>query len=226
MDFDSIFNAYYTQYRLEATIPASTEDEYIIAKRLANEALNRWAHYDNTYWKELFTTAVDSGEVGSTISGTSAYDAPEDFVEGGGNVRLLDSNGNVFSTYPILDPQDPQFKSTSSQYAYFTGSPVDGYVLNLNPTPGVSEAGKTIQYDYYKSPTLYTTGSDISEIPEPYFVVHRALANRFRGSRNPFYDDAKADAEDVLKTMQSTNNSGNWANPFVMSDRSSTVWGR
>lgn len=225
MNYDAIFAAYYTQYRGVATIPPSTDNEYTIGLRLANEALTRWANYDNTFWQSLFTTAVDSGEVGNAISGTSAYDAPEDFKAGGGNVRLLSSSGRTFGTYPILNPEDYQFKGDSSQYAYFTGSPAEGYVLNLNPVPGANENGKAIQYDYYKLPTLYTTGSDISEIPNAYFIVHRMLANRFRASRNPYYTDALRDAEDALRIMQFENNSGTWANPFVMGDRSSTTWG-
>ncbi len=42
---------------------AITDDEYTIAKRLANEAINHWKTYDNTYWKELFTT-VQAGDGG------------------------------------------------------------------------------------------------------------------------------------------------------------------
>lgn len=225
MNFTAIFTAYYTQYRGVATIPASTDNEYTIGLRLANEALTRWANYDNTFWQSLFTTAVDSGEVGNAISGTASYDAPEDFKAGGGKVRLLDSSSNTYSTYPILNPEDYQFKGDTTKYAYFSGSPVEGYTLHLNPTPGTNENGKAIQYDYYKNPTLYTTGSDISEIPNAYFIVHRMLANRFRTSRNPYYVDALRDAEDALRIMQMENNSGSWANPFVMADRSSTTWG-
>ena len=59
----------------------------------------------------------------------------------------------------------------------------------------------------------------------PYFVVHRILANQFRASRNPFYTAAKADAENAIKVMQMHNNSGTWANPWSMSDTSGTAWG-
>ena len=55
--YSDIFTAYYTLYRSEATVPASTDDEYTIGLRFANEAISRWANYDSTYWKELFTTA-------------------------------------------------------------------------------------------------------------------------------------------------------------------------
>lgn len=224
MNFTDIFEAYYNLYRLEATTPASTDDEYTIALRLANEALTRWANYDNTYWRELFSTAVDAG-VDNVSDGVFQYDAPDDFKEGGGSVRLLNSDGGTFTTYPILNAEDGQFKSDSAQYAYFSGNPNDGYVLNLNPVPDSTVDGKEVQYDYYKKPTLYTSGSSVSEIPNAYFVVHRMLANRFRGSRNPYYLDALRDAEDALRIMQLENNSGTWANPWIVPDRSGIQWG-
>jgi hypothetical protein len=226
MTYDEIFEAYYTLYRAEAVIPDDDDDEYTIALRLANEALTRWANYDNTFWQPLFTTAVESGDAGAIATDVTAYDAPEDFKAAGGDVRILDSSGKVSQRYPIYFPHEPQFKDTQSTYAYFSGSPSEGYVLNINPAPSSTLNGQTIQYDYYKSPSLYTTGSSVSEIPNPYFVVHRMLANRFRASRNPYYEDALRDAEEALKIMKMENDSGNWSHPWKVSDYSGTSWGQ
>jgi hypothetical protein len=60
----------------------------------------------------------------------------------------------------------------------------------------------------------------------PYFIVHRMLANRYRVSRNPFYTDALRDAENALGKMKMANDSGNWADPWSVQDRSGTNWGR
>lgn len=293
MDYDSIFAAYYTQYRLEADTPASTDDEYTIGIALANEAVNRWSNYDGTYWKELFTTLQrDGGGTQTITTGTTAYLAPGNFKEAGGSVRIKNSTGNTVRNYPIIDPQDAQFRNDASQYAFFTqgqnyystgtvsqattaltgvgttftadmvGMQVqfasgevatitaytsataltvspsqtvasttykivnNGFTLNLNPTPDTSIDGMDIDYDYYKYPSLFTVGGSRTEMSQPYFVVHRMLANRFRGSRNPYYSSAKADAEDVLRTMQLDNNSGTWANPWHLTDNSGTVWGQ
>lgn len=230
MTYDDIFAAYYTQYRLESEIPDSTDDEYTIGLRLANEAINRWSNYDGTYWKELFTTLQASTQVSPALvttitAGTTTYTAPTDFKEAGGSVRLLNSDGVIQRRYQIINPEEVQFKDQNAQFAYFTGSPSTGFVLNLNTAPDSALNGMDIDYDYYKKPTEFTTGTDISEMSEPYFIVHRMLANRFRGSRNPYYTSAKADAEDVLKTMQLDNNSGTWANPWQLADTSGTSWG-
>ena len=226
MNFDEIFEAYYTIYQMETDTPASTEDEYIIALRLANEAVNRWDNYDGTYWKELFTTRISSGDGTGTIStGVVDYDCPDDFKEAGGLVKLYDSNNALQQTYKILEPQEVQFQSEQATYAYFTGNPGEGHILHLNPAPTSNMDGWTIDYTYYKTATRFESGSDTTEMADPYFVVHRALANRFRGSRNPYYTSAKKDAEDVLKTMQLQNNSGSWANPWKLADNSGSSWG-
>lgn len=228
MDYDQIFAAYYTQYRTEAVTPPSTDDEYVIGLGLANEAVRRWANYDGTYWKELFTTAQTNSTGGTvTISaGVTSYNAPLAFREAGGFIKILDPNNVTVRMYPIVEPQEAQFKGDNAQYAYFTGDGNDtNYLLHINPVPDSSIDTMKIEYVYYKFPTLFTTGTDKTEMQEPYFVVHRMLANRFRGSRNPYYESAKSDAEDALRTMQAINNSGSWANPWKLQDNSGTRWG-
>lgn len=228
MNFTEIFAAFYTLYRGEEEVPDSSDPEYTIALRLANEAINRWAKYDGTYWKELFTTNLNADSDGDqTIeSATATYDAPSDMQEAGGFIKLKDSNGNTTATYPIIEPQDAQFKGDQGRYAYFTGDPNNGYVLNLNPSPDANLAGKSIDYVYYKKPTVLVRGNDVTEMADPYFIVHRILAQRFRVSRNwSAYQTAFRDAEDALKIMKMDNDSGNWANPFKLPDNSGSSWG-
>lgn len=228
MDFDEIFEAYYTQYRTEASIPNSSDDEYAIALPLANEAVSRWQNYDGTYWKELYSTlqtAVDGDK--TIVSNTYLYDAPTNMREAGGFVHLLDpTTRSTRMRIPIIEPQDAQFKGDNSKYCFFTGNFSLGFTLHLNPTPDASLVGCLIEYVYYTKATRFSTGgAQTTEMGDPYFMVHRMLANRFRGSRNPYYQSAKNDAEDALKTMQMTNNSGNWADPWKLADNSGSSWG-
>lgn len=226
MDYDALFAAYYTQYRAEATVPSNVDDEYTIGMRFANEAVNRWSNYDNTFWKELFDTNQNDGSGDQVIVlNQREYAAPDNMQEAGGFIKILDSNGNSVRNYQIIEPQEAQFRADSSAYAYFTGDPANGFTLNINPAPDISISGMQIDYVYYKKPTLFTTGADVSEMSEPYFIVNRMLASRFRASRNPYYQSAKGDAEDVLRTMKMTNDSGTWANPWSVADNSGTTWG-
>ena len=97
--------------------------------------------------------------------------------------------------------------------------------MNLNPAPPSSLNGKSIDYIYYKQPTEFTTGTDVTEMSNPYYIVHRMLANRFRASRNPYYQSANNEAENALRVMQMSNNSGTWANPWKLADNSGSVFG-
>lgn len=225
--YDNIFSLFYTLYRAEATVPSSTDDEYTIGLRFANEAIARWANYDGTYWKDLFTTAQtnSTGGVVTITTGTKTYAAPTAFREAGGYVKIVNSLGNTVQSYPILEPQEAQFKDDNSNYAYFTTAAGGAATLHLNPAPDASINGMAIDYVYYKKPTELTTGTDTTECPNTEYIVHRMLASRFRASRNPYYSSALRDSEDALKTMQIDNNSGSWANPWSLSDHSGSSWG-
>lgn len=225
MTFNDIFEAYYNLYRAEGTTPDNTDDEYIIALRLANEALARWANFDGTYWNQLYTTLIAAEDGGKTIAtGQSEYECPSDMREPGGMIKLISGTDTVKSIR-VVQPHETQFENPEADYCYFTGSPATGFVLNFNLAPTIELNGYEINYIYYKNPTEYTTGTDISEIPDPYFLVHRMLAMRFRASRNPYYQSALRDSEDALRIMQVDNNSGSWNNPWKLTDHSGSVWG-
>lgn len=227
MTFDQIWTAFYSQYRADADIPTSADDEYTVGLRLANEAINYWENYDNVYWKELFATlqTASTGAVTTITTSTKTYAAPTAFKEAGGNVKVLDSNSYVIQTYPIIEPQEAQFKDDNAEYAYFTQAVTGLFTLHINPAPTSTLNGKSIDYVYYKTATTFSTGSSTTEMSNPYFIVHRMLASQFRSARNPYYSSAKADGENAIRIMQLQNNSGTWANPITMSDTSGTVFG-
>lgn len=232
MTYDNIFEALYTLYRAESDTPASTDDEYTICLRLANEAINRWSNYDGVYWKELFTTLQDSAQVSPALvttltASTTAYVAPSDMKEAGGLMRVRNADGKTVRTYRIVNPEEVQFKSDSASYVYFTGNPTTGFTMHLSQAPDTSVIGLEFDYVYYKKPTEFTTGTDKTEMANPYFIVHRALAQRFRASRNTVgYQTAMRDAEDALKVMKMDNDSGTWDNPWSLTDNSGTVFGQ
>lgn len=226
MDFDTIFQQYYSLFRADSDIPTSSDDEYTVGMRLANEAVSYWSQYDNTYWKELYDTNQNNGTGTQTITtGLTTYNVPSNFKEAGGFVRVKDANGNDLQRYPIIEPQEVQFKDPGGTFCYFTGDPSGDYHLNINPAPTSSLSGKDIDYIYYKTPTLFTTGADTTEMADPYFIVHRMLAMQFRAARNPYYTSALKDSENNIRIQQLHNNSGTWANPISMGDTSGDTWG-
>lgn len=226
MTFDQVFAAFYALFRADSDVPASTDDEYTVGMNLANEAINYWAAYDSTRWKELYDTNQSDGTGAQTIvTGQRTYDAPTNFSEAGGFVKVVNSDGITVQRYPIIEPNEVQFKGENADYCYFTGDSIGGYTLNLNPAPTDSLNDLGIDYVYYKNPTNFTTGSSVTEMSNAYFIVHRMLAMQFRASRNPYYSSALKDSENTIRVMQLTNNSGNWANTPEMTDNSGSSWG-
>lgn len=227
MTKDELFAAYYMQYRTEADTPNSSDDEYVIFAGLSSEAINRWSNYENTFWKELWNTLQLSGGGDSVVKdGVTEYVCPDDMRIAGGKIRIFDpATGQTKARINIIEPQDVQFQSDFSSYAYFIGNPSSGFTLNMNPEPQSPLIGMSMNYIYYKKPALLVAASDVPDMSQPYFIVHRSLANRFRGSRNPYYTSAKNDAEDILQTMKMENDSGTWADPWKMADNSSGRFG-
>lgn len=226
MTFTQIFAAYYALFRADSDVPTSTDDEYTVGMNLANEAINYWKAYDNTYWKELYdTNQLDGTGAQTIVTGQKTYTAPTNFSEAGGFVKIVNSDGNTVQRYPIVEPNEVQFQGDNSDYCYFTGDSISGYTLNLNPAPSSNLNGLDIDYVYYKNPTNFTTGTDVTEMANPYFIVHRMLAMQFRASRNPYYGSALKDSENTIRVMQLTNNSGNWANTPSMTDNSGSAFG-
>lgn len=225
MDTDELFAAYWTLYRGESEIPASTDPEYTIALRLFNEGINHWETYDGTAWKELYAQFKD--EEGTTVTtGTTDYDAPNNFKKAEGDVKILDSNGKTLQRYKVVDIREVQHMADGATYAYFSGNPKDGYVLHLSPAPTSALNGMRIDYPYTKRATVLESGSDVPEMSDGYFLVHRALANRFRSTRNPYTDDAKQDAENSLGKMKIDNDGGTVGNPPSLKDYSGSSWGQ
>lgn len=224
MTFSEIFSNYYTLYRGDDEVPATTDPEYTVALRLANTAVSRWEHVDDTYWAELYTTLQQAADgAKTTTAGTKTYSCPTNMREAGGFVKLLDGT-SLKTTIPIVSTEQAQFYDSNTSFAYFTGNPQAGFTLNLNVAP--SETGLNIDYVYYKKASTFTTGNDETEMQNDWFVIHHMLANRFRASRNwSAYQTALRDAEEALKNMQQHNFSGTWTNPVSLQDNSGTTWG-
>jgi len=178
MDFDSIFNAYYYQFRADSDIPTSSDDEYTVGLGLANEAVNRWANYDGTYWNQLFTTLqTDGGGTQTITTSTTTYTAPANFREAGGFVKVLATDGNTKTAYPIIDPHEAQFKAPEARYAYFTrgqnyystgtASQSATTVTGSGTTFTSAMVGMEIQYASGETATITAFGSTTSLTVSP-----------------------------------------------------------
>lgn len=226
--FNDIFVDYYNLYRGDGSTPTSSDPEWTIALRLANNAIDAWFHDPGMMWNELFTTcqADGAGAVKVITAGTQTYAGPTDMLKTGGFIKLTNpaTNGG-YVDIRLYDPPEIQNLDPNILAAYFTGDPQHGWTLNFQGDLTNYNA-YTIDYVYYKKPTPMALATDKPEMANTAFMVHHMLANRFRNSRNwPAYQTAMRDAQDALKSMETQQNSGTWFNHWRLSDPAGTSVG-
>lgn len=197
-------DAIHTLYENDPDTPASTDDDYLIRRRLMNVMVNRWENNMGTLWNELWTntSVVSIGATLTIVTNTTTYAAPTSFLFPGGFVKVLNSDGTVHKIYPVIKPEQAQSMSSADEYCYFRGDTNSGYTLVMNPAPNSDLNGKTLNYDYYKRATAFTGTTVTPEMSDPYYIVHGVVAELHKADNNlSLYDSSLAEAEDRLKQM-------------------------
>ncbi len=241
MNFQQIFNEYYTQFRGDSAVPPMTDPEWAIAARYGNTALRRLENVDNEDWQWLWTNASDEG-YSTTYVNTSnvptitTYDGPANMNKPGGWIKFTHPTNGTSFHIDVIDPYLVQLQPASTPYAWWTGNLNLGWTLHINLL-GNSYSGYLIDYPYYKTLTYFDTstgshagvnedGTTVTECPDANFIINYMLAYRLRSTRNyPSYQIAKADAETALIGMQVKNRSGLDGHSWNLNDTSSGVFG-
>lgn len=198
--------------------------EYLTARSFLNMGLSRWANFENTTWRELWTDLTSASTGDKTVSSSVwTYDTPTDFVRPGGYVTTTDSAGGV-TFYHVMPPEDVgKYTLSNSNWAYFLGNAKSGHSLQFNPnsTPTV---GSTINYPYYKSPTSSSATSTVLEPGDPNFLSY-FIAAHMSESSDSIDGNFFAVAEGLLRQMKSANNSGIWTVPFNIESSADDTFG-
>jgi len=202
----NVIGAIYKLYETDDTGWDSTSSEYLTARGFCNAALEDWAMRQT--WRDLWATLTDASDGTKTITaGTYTYSAPTNFSYPNSWVRTTLGTTNTFWRI-IPTEMVAKYKSDTGNFCYFTGSVATGYTLNFNSRKTLV-TGDTINYEYYKVPTLYTSTSTKSEIPDPYYCVYYALARLLRNDGEDFsYEDNRA--REILDRMEVNNIQGYW----------------
>jgi hypothetical protein len=218
MTLDQIVQAAYSIYEGDADTPASGEDEYTLATRYSNAAINMWYREGGMLWNELWVKLEDAATGDKTTAdGTLVYDCPTDFHFPGGHVRLVDAAG-VSKYFSVITQEKSQlFDQLSDSVCWFTGNPQDGYDLNFLNDP---DGTYTISYEYYKTPTELSATSDVPEMTDPYFIVWYVV---WRLYKNDGQHDESNEAKDIwigkLSQMKDQNIMPAWYQDNRIEDR-------
>lgn len=162
----------HAEYQGDTDTPTSTADEWTFRLRLLKGAIREWDSEDGITWEELWTTLTDAATGDKTVvAATLDYDCPTNFDFLGGFVRT-GSTGN-WTYWDIIKAEKAElFKNESVKACYVTGNQSTGYVLHFLSQP---TAGDTIDYPYYKTPTVPSAVSDVIEMSDPRFAIHFCL---------------------------------------------------
>jgi hypothetical protein len=218
------FASYYTKFRGDATIPDTTDPEWAIFVQYANDAVADWRHTDGVLWNELYNTAKNSDAQLTITSTASTYNAPSDMDFPGGYIKAYSSGSSAYSLVPLIEPYEAQNQSSLSNFAYFTGDPNNGFLLNYTVS-GQPTTSMTIDYPYYKLPATLANPNDTPEMRDPTYIVWYALRERFINSRNSLWQKADENLTKVLQQMVIRNAMGTNFNGWTVQDSQSGGFG-
>lgn len=203
----NIIDTIYSLYETDDAGWDTTSSEYVTARAYCNAAINDWASRET--WRDLRTTltAASDGDK-TTTAGDYTYSCPTNFSYICSWVRTVDGSGGVSFWEVIPNEMIAKYSNSEGKYCFITGSVKDGFTLNFNAKETLT-TGHTINYEYYKTPTLYSGTTTTSEIPDPYYCVYYALARLLKNDGEDFsYEEAKA--RDIMDQMLTRNMKGYW----------------
>lgn len=176
-----------------ATAPTEGGTDWNIRLNSLNRALFDWAEtYDWTVLKKVFNGII------STSTGNSSIALPTDFRKLDGYPRITWDGTNTVNFTPV-DPTRNQQYSSIDKIVNILGNDRDSKILYI-PFTSLS-SGASIQFTYWKSPTSLASATDIAEIPDPTFLVQRALYFLYKTKEDGRFPEAKVESEKILARL-------------------------
>lgn len=218
MEYQDVFAEYFTQYRGQATaIPVFGDREFTVAIYRANSAIRKWDRTDGVLWRELNVRAADQDittfplVAKSIVSGTVAYAAPTNMRKPPAEVFFY--SGGEYSSVPVIEISDISGLSELSSAVTFIGGANTGYTMYISNQTSIDYDGRSVDYLYYKKPTLLTITDDPSAIvvdmSDPNYMIQDMLATAFAIAKNGFgYKVAAKEKSLAIINMKIENYSG------------------
>lgn len=199
MTLDELQQAIQVLYENSTDFYAEGSEDWVIRLNLINLWISRWENVDGTFWNELWTS--DSSR--TFAFATPSYAAPAAMKMPGGFIKVSKAGVGELNV-PVVPQHKAAIKGAGEVYAVFTGRP-GAYEYAFG---GVGEEfeGAKITFPYYKFATKLAMAADITEVPDPTFLVQGTVADLHSMNRNiSGYDLRVEQAEERLSQMQLRN---------------------
>lgn len=173
-----------------SSAPSAGGTDWTIRLGLLNRALFDWAEsYD---WSAL--KKVHNGLV-STSSANASYALPSDFRKLDG-FPIIVSDGRTGYDFPAVDPsRNNEYTETDKYVNVFP----NGRVMYIHASTLAS--GASVQFTYYASPASLASGLDSIVMPDPTYIVQRALYYLYKGREDGRFPEAKQESDRILMRM-------------------------
>lgn len=176
-----------------STAPATTESTWTIRLNAINRAQLDWANsYEWEASKKVFNGII------STSTGNASVAMPRDFRKLDGFPRIVSDGTNTYD-FVVDDPSNNRRYNDSDKYANLLGNPADGYTLYVSANTLAS--GASISFTYYSFPATLATTTSVTPVPDPTYVVQRALYYLYKANEDGRFPEAKVEADRILARM-------------------------
>jgi hypothetical protein len=175
-----------------ATAPTVGGTDWTIRLSLMNRSLIDWR--DSNDWESL--KKVHNGRV--SVAGGASYVLPTDFNKLDG-FPLIVWDGTSVSQFPVIDPSKNSQHYDDDRFVNVFTNDRDTKVMYIHS--GTLSSGASVQFTYWKSPMTLSSASDIIEVPDPTFIVQRALYYLYKGREDGRFPEAKVESEKIMARM-------------------------
>lgn len=171
-----------------ATPPAVGGTDWNIRLSALNRSLFDWAEtYDWDALHKPFNGLI------STSNANASLALP-------GSFRKLDSKPIIAGEeFNIVTSTRNSLYLDTDRYVNELGNDRDGRVLYIH---GVSlSSGASVQFMYWASPVSLASATDLTECPDPTFLVQRSLYYLYKGREDGRFPEAKVESDRILARM-------------------------
>ncbi len=176
-----------------ATAPTVGGTDWNIRKNALNRALFDWENTND--WDCL--KVVHNGKI-STSTGNATYALPSNFKKLDGLPGIV-WDGSTFNEFPVVDPSRNSLYFDTDKFVNIFDNSKDGKYMYIHGVTLIS--GASVQFTYYKSPQSLASAIDVIEVPDPTYLVQRALYYIYKGREDGRFPEAKVEAERILARM-------------------------
>ena len=182
---DNILEAAHRKYDGSTDYPTLTEDDYIVRMGVVNDLIGLWEK-EPIDWNELI-------ELDNTIvsGGTKIENLPADFEKMNGMVYV---DGKELKYIKPTERATTLELNSSAEFYTIYGKP-GAKKLYCNPAP---TSGVNIIFDYYRTITAMTVGTDQPDMSDTMFLYNGLVAFLYeqdaRTDKSTEYENKQADS--------------------------------